>query len=66
MASVLPKVENLSEAKRVESLLVFRLDEGSIPSGSTYNTRSTRLQLSKQVDFVFNTAGLRAKRRPAN
>ena len=35
MASVLLQHENLGEDKHVESILVPRLDEGSIPSSST-------------------------------
>ncbi len=51
MASVLPRVEKLNEDKRVESLLVFRLDEGSMPSGSTKRT-SAKLAKSSLADVL--------------
>lgn len=36
MALVLPLLENLGKDKHVESLWFPRLDEGSIPSSSTF------------------------------
>lgn len=50
IASVLHGVENLSEDKHVENLLVLRLDEGSTPSVST-------IKSDQAVGFFVETEG---------
>lgn len=55
MASVLHGVENLSEDKHVENLLVLRLDEGSIPSVSTIKSdRLVGFFLSETEGYLFS------------
>lgn len=48
MALVLPLLENLGKDKHVESLWFPRLDEGSIPSSSTFQN----LNLYKYLIFI--------------